>query len=244
MELKGSVVVVTGGASGLGAGAAEHLRDAGATVAVLDLTTSTVPEDVHAHEVDITDEDAVGRTLDRVVEELGPLRAVVNSAGVTRSHLLFGDDGRFPTDLFRWTVDVNLTGSFIVMAQAAERMSRNEPNADGERGAVVNVASIAAFEGSSSIAYAASKGGVVSMSLTAARDLARYGIRVNAIAPGPMDTAMIEGVDDAYREAIISKTAFPKRLGHPQEFGALVAHLIENSYLNGTSFRIDAGTRV
>ncbi len=155
-----------------------------------------------------------------------------------------GDNGVLPIDLFRRTIDVNLTGTFIVMSRAAEVMAKNTPAVDDERGVIVNVASIAAMDASSSAAYAASKGGVASLTLTAARDLAKYGIRVNAVAPGFMDTAMFNGLPEDWITRLVAKAEFPKRLGKPEEFGELVCHLVENRFMNASVIRFDAGARV
>lgn len=247
MRLDGSVVIVTGGASGLGAGSVEHLRDAGARIAIFDkseIPSSSLGERVKFYAVDIADEASVVGGMEAVKADFGAIHAVVNCAGIVKSHPLYGDAGRYPTELFNRIVAVNLTGTFLVMAHAIERMTANEPNEDGERGVIVNTASIAALDGSSSVGYAASKGGVVSMSLTAARDVAPYGIRINAIAPGYMDTNMFAGLEETYRQKLVSGTVFPKRLGKAREFGALAGHIIENAYINATTFRFDAGARV
>ena len=247
MELKDSVVVVTGAASGLGAGAADWLNGKGARVTGVDI--NPIPNELGAAGVDgricdIASEAEVIATLDEVVARHGRLDAVVNCAGIVKTRRLYDESGPFPLDLFRRTLEVNLTGTFLMMAHGAERMARNTPNSDGERGCFVNVASIAAFDKSSSIAYAASKGGVVSMSMTAAHDLARYGIRTMAIAPGYMDTPMFAGLEPGYVEKLKEGIVFPKRLARMEEFGALVGSILTNAYLNATAIRFDAGARV
>ncbi|MDN5852552.1 MAG: SDR family oxidoreductase [Actinomycetia bacterium] len=247
MQLDGTVVVVTGGASGLGAGTVDFLRAGGARVASFDMQqppNAEADEQVRHYWVDVSDEHSVVEALDAVEADFGTVHAVVNCAGIAGSRPLLGSAGRFPSELFNRTLAVNLTGTFLVMSHAAERIAQNEPTADGERGAIINVASIAALDAGSSVGYAASKGGVVSMTLTAARDLSAYGIRVNAIAPGYMDTAMFAGLDDTYKAKLSSGTVFPQRLGDPREFGSLAAHLIENTYINGATMRFDAGARV
>jgi len=247
MQLDGSVVIVTGGASGLGAGSVQSLREAGARIAIFDKVEGPDANDdgrQRSYRVDIADEASVARAMDAVVSDFGALHAVVNCAGIVKSCPLYGEQGRYPSELFNQIIAVNLTGTFLTMAYAIERMAANEPDTNGERGVIVNTASIAALDGSSSIGYAASKGGVVSMSLTAARDVASYGIRINAIAPGYMDTNMFAGLEETYRSKLISGNVFPKRLGKPQEFGALACHIIENPYINAATFRFDAGARV
>lgn len=246
MKIADSVCIVTGGASGLGRGTTSYLLEHGARLAVLD--TRPIPSDLAVRgaagfEVDITDDEAVVRAVDAIADRFGAVHVVVNCAGIVESAPTLGENGVFPIDLFRRTLDVNLTGTYIVLARAAERMAANEPNEDGERGVIVNTASIAGLDGSSSVAYAASKGGVISISLTAARDLAAYGIRVNAIAPGYMDTEMFASLDPEYTARLVSGTVFPHRLGRPAEFGRLVRDLIENPYINATTIRLDSGTR-
>jgi len=247
MELKDSVVIVTGAASGLGAGAAHWLHGEGAKVIGVDV--NPIPDElsdsgVGAQICDIADEAQVIETLDRVVNQHGRLDAIVNCAGIVKTRPLYNADGPFPVDLFRRTLEVNLTGTFLMMAHGAERMARNTPNEEAERGVFVNVASIAAFDKSSSVAYAASKGGVVSMTMTAAHDLSPYGIRVMAIAPGYMDTPMFAGLDADYVEKLKAGIVFPKRLARMNEFGALVGSIVTNAYLNATTIRFDAGARV
>ena len=247
MKLGKSVCVVTGGSSGLGRGAVEVLRRNGAVVANFDVAPPSdagKDEDSVFVETDISDENAVARGLSVVMARFKAVHVCVNCAGIVKGAPVLGDAGVFPFALFRKTIDVNLTGTFIVMALCAEMMARNLAGPDGERGVIVNTASIAAMDASSSAAYAASKGGVSSMTLTAARDLARYGIRVNAIAPGFMDTAMFGGLPPDWTEKLVAKTVFPNRLGAPEEFGDLVRHLVENRFMNASVIRFDAGSRV
>jgi NAD(P)-dependent dehydrogenase (short-subunit alcohol dehydrogenase family) len=232
MEVAGRTFLVTGGASGLGAATARLLEEAGGRVVVADLP-----------ETDVTDEEAVAR----VVDSLDALHGAVNCAGIGGSARVVGrdDDGPFPLDLFRRIVDVNLTGTFNVIRLAAARMARNEPDENGARGVIVNTASNAAYEGQiGQAAYSASKGGVVSMTLPIARELGRYGIRVATIAPGPADTPMLGQLRDDIRQSLEAQIPFPPRLGRPEEFAALVRHIIENDYLNGEVIRLDGALRM
>lgn len=247
MEVKNKVCVVTGGSSGLGRGTLNVLRRAGARVVNFDMAPirgGPDDKDLLFAKVDVTDEAAVATGFDQVMQRFGAVDVCVNCAGVVKGAPLLGDDGTFPLALFRQIIEVNLTGTFIVAAAAARLMAKNQPGADGERGVIVNTSSIAAMDASSSVAYAASKGGVASMTLTAARDLARYGIRVNAIAPGFMDTAMFSGLPPGWTEKLIAKTVFPNRLGHSEEFGELVLYLVESRFMNASVIRFDAGSRV
>ncbi|MGI4797463.1 MAG: SDR family oxidoreductase, partial [Janthinobacterium lividum] len=196
------------------------------------------------HLVDITDEDQVKAGIAAIVAEHGGLHVCVNCAGIVQSQPLLGDDGPFPVALFRRTIDVNLTGTFLVMAHAAEAMARNSPaGPDGERGCIVNTASIAAFDASSSVAYAASKGGVVSLNLSAARQLAPFGIRVNAIAPGFMETELFAALPSDHTARLLSTTVYPQRLGRPEEFGRIVCSIVESPFMNASTIRFDAGAR-
>ncbi|CAH1660434.1 SDR family NAD(P)-dependent oxidoreductase [Chelatococcus asaccharovorans] len=247
MDVKDRVCVVTGGSSGLGQGTIEALLAGGARVANLDLREPhRAPDDERELflAVDVSDEQAVATAIAAVVARFGAVHVCVNCAGIVKGAPVVGDDGIFPMALFRRTIDVNLTGTFQVLAHCARHMARNAPGPDGERGVIVNTASIAAVDASSSAAYAASKGGVVSLTLTVARDLARLGIRINAICPGFMDTEMFGGLPADWTAALVAKTVFPKRLGHADEFGQLVCHLIENRFMNASIIRFDAGARV
>jgi NAD(P)-dependent dehydrogenase (short-subunit alcohol dehydrogenase family) len=245
MQIRDSVCVVTGGSSGLGQATARALAERGARVANFDLKPppSGAPAPFFV-EVDITDESRVQQAIRTVVEKWGAVHVCVNCAGIARGAKVLSEDGVFPIGLFRRTIEVNLTGSFIVLSRAAEQMALNPPGADGERGVIVNTASIAGFDASSSAAYAASKGGIIAMSLTVARDLARYGIRINAIAPGFMDTPMFGGLPPEYMGELSAKTVFPQRLGSPEEFAALACHIVESRFMNAAVIRFDAGARI
>lgn len=252
MKIAGSVAVVTGGASGLGAGAVRRLAAADATVAILDLPESQgkeVVEQIGSNcrflECDVTDADAVRQTIASVVETYEKVDICVNAAGVPHSaRVLSRDREPFPLDRYRRVIDVNLIGVFDVMRHAARAMSFNEPNEDGERGVVINVASTAAYEGvAGQAAYAASKGGVVAMTLPVARDLARWGIRVVTVCPGLFETAMFRGLPTDFQERLLQIPVFPRRPGHPNEFGMLAESIVTNPMLNGESIRLDASAR-
>lgn len=252
MKLCDSVAIVTGGASGLGAGAARRLAAAGARVVVVDLPASKGQE-VAAElsngssfvACDVADPVAVESCVAWTIESYGRLDICVNSAGVPDSaRLVTRDRHPFPLDTYRRVIDVNLVGLFDVMRHAAREMTLNEPGGDGERGVVINVASIAAYDGQAGhVAYSASKGGVVAMTLPAARDLANWGIRVVTVCPGVFDTGMLAGMDDRIRERVLSTHVFPKRAGRPDEFGQLVESIIMNPMLNGEVIRLDAAAR-
>ena len=253
MDVAGARVLVTGGASGLGAATARRLASAGARVAILDLPSSegaSVADDIGRGaffvDADVTDTDDVGSAIDAVTEALDGLEVCINAAGVAPAHRVIARSGEmFPLDLFSFVIGVNLIGMFDVTRRAAAAMSANEPNADGERGLVINVASIAAYEGQvGQVAYSASKGAVAAMTLPLARDLASRGIRVMCIAPGIMDTPMLAGAPQQLRDSLAKVHVFPQRLGRPDEFAALAQHMVENGLLNGEVVRLDAGARM
>jgi 3-hydroxyacyl-CoA dehydrogenase/3-hydroxy-2-methylbutyryl-CoA dehydrogenase len=250
---EGAVVVVTGGASGLGRGVAATLVGRGASVVLLDLPSSPGAE--AAAELgdraafvpcDVTDPASVTAAWAAVTGRHLRVDVLVSCAGVLQGSRMVGRDGSpHPLDAFRRTVEVNLVGMFDVLRHAVASMAANEPGDDGERGLVVNVASIAAFEGQiGQAAYAASKGAVVSMTLPIARELGRFGIRVVTVAPGTMDTPMLGTLSDEAREAFAAGNAFPQRLGRPDDLGRFVLAAMENVYLNGTTVRLDAGLRM
>jgi NAD(P)-dependent dehydrogenase (short-subunit alcohol dehydrogenase family) len=226
VRIEGRTFLVTGGRSGLGEATAAVLEGRGARVEILDLP-----------ETDVTDEAAVRERVAACPE----LHGVVNCAGI-------GGGARvttFDLDVFRRIVDVNLVGTFTVIRHAAERMAANEPDEEGTRGVIVNTASNAAFDGQiGQAAYSASKAGVAGMTLPVARDLGSHGIRVMTIAPGPSDTPMLSRLRDDIRESLEAQIPFPKRLGRAEDFAALVAHIIENEYLNGEVIRLDGALRM
>lgn len=249
MEISGTAALVTGGASGLGAATAAALAERGATVFGLDLPASIekvgTQGPVTLLPADVTSEDDVRAALAQVEAGGVPLRIVVNCAGIGSAGRILGRTGPHDLELFRTVLMVNLLGTFNVMRLAAEVMARTEADGAGQRGVVINTASIAAFEGQiGQIAYSASKGGVVGMTLSAARDLAQHGIRVNTIAPGIVDTPMLAGVSDEYRAGLSEGVPFPKRLAQPSEYAQLAAMIVEHDYLNGETIRMDGALRM
>ncbi|MFD3374038.1 MULTISPECIES: SDR family NAD(P)-dependent oxidoreductase [unclassified Streptomyces] len=250
MQYRDAVAVVSGGASGLGRAVAERLHFEGATVVVLDLPTGAGREftdhlgkRAHFVAADVTDASEV-RAAFTTAAELGTLRVAVNCAGVATPGRIIGRQGVLPLDQFRRVVDINLVGTFNVLSNAAEVMAGNDP-ADGDRGVIVCTASVAAYDGQiGQAAYAAGKGGVVSLTLSAARDLADKGIRVVTVAPGLFDTPLMAGLPEKARAALEGSVPHPSRLGAPDEFAALVEHVIDNPMLNGCVIRLDGALRM
>lgn len=250
MRLDDAAALVTGGASGLGAAAARRLAGQGARVAVLDLNAEgaeAVGRELGGVGLacDVTSPEAVEAALGRAAAAVGAPRIVVNCAGVGPAARIVGRNGPMPLAEFSRVVEINLIGTFNVMRLAAAAMAGLEPQDGGERGVVVNTASVAAFEGQiGQAAYAASKGGVAALTLPAAREFARSGIRVVTIAPGILETPMFDGVPDAAREGLLAITQFPPRLGAPDEYAQLVQHVAENPLLNGETIRLDGAVRL
>jgi len=249
MQIDQTPVIVSGGASGLGAAAARHLAALGARVAILDFNEDlarAVADDIGgtAHRVDVRDEASVIAAVDAAAELHGCPRIVVNTAGIADAARVVNREGATSVDLFRRVVEVNLIGTYAVMSHAVRHMASAEPIGE-ERGVVINTASIAFEDGQvGQSAYAASKGGVASMCLPAAREMARQGIRVMAIAPGLFETPMMQGLPQEVSDQIIANIPFPARLGAPEEYARLVAHIAENAYLNGTVLRLDGAVRL
>jgi NAD(P)-dependent dehydrogenase (short-subunit alcohol dehydrogenase family) len=243
VRIDGSTFLVAGGGSGLGAATTNMLSASGARVVVADLE-GEAPEDGRFVETDVTDEDSVRAAVEAAVG-LGELRGAVNCAGIASAEKVLGREGPHPLDSFAKVVQVNLVGTFNVIRLAAEAMASNEPLESGERGVIVNTASVAAYDGQiGQVAYAASKGGVVSLTLPVARELARSGIRVMTIAPGIFDTPMMAGLPEDARESLGNQVPFPSRLGKPGEYAALVKHIVENEMLNGEVIRLDGSIRM
>jgi NAD(P)-dependent dehydrogenase (short-subunit alcohol dehydrogenase family) len=250
MDITDSVAVVAGGASGLGLATAQKLAEAGARVALLDLPRSdgeSAAKEFDGRAVftpaDVTDEDQVRDALD-LAGEFGPIRVVVNCAGIGNAIKTLGRNGPFPLVDFRRIIEVNLIGTFNVLRLGAERITASEPVGE-ERGVVVNTASVAAFDGQvGQAAYSASKGGIVGMTLPIARDLASLLIRVVTIAPGTFDTPLLGTLPDDVRASLGAQVPHPSRLGRPEEFGALVAHIVANPMLNGEVIRLDGAIRM
>jgi len=253
MELNNKTAFITGGASGLGLATAKNFVAAGANVFLYDLNAEALEQAAaelgdHAawHAGDVTDAEAVGEAIARTKAAFDTIHINVNSAGIGGAARTVGRDGPMPLEKFEHIVRVNLIGTFNVLRLCAEVMQLNEPQTDdAERGVIVNVASIAAFDGQTGQAgYAASKGGIVAMTLPIARDLAKCGIRIMTVAPGVFETPLLARAPDEVKEPLIAITQFPKRLGNPDEFAVEVAHIVNCSYLNGETIRLDAGIRM
>ena len=253
MQLASVRAVVTGGVSGLGLAVAQHLVAHGGKVALFDVNddkgAAAVADLGEANaryfRTDVTDEAGVDANVAAAKDFLGGLNATINCAGILGSGRVLGRDGAMKLSQFQATVMVNLVGSFNVAKACAERMQGNEAGSDGERGVIVNTASVAAYEGQiGQAAYSASKGGVVGMTLPMARELARFGIRVNTVAPGVFWTPMVDGMPDEGQQSLAASIPFPSRLGQPKEFADLVAYILTNTYLNGETIRLDGATRL
>ena len=245
MNIEGIGALVVGGSSGLGAATVEALRERGAHVAVADLKPPPDAGDAPFFETDVQDEDKVKAAVEGAVEALGELRFCVNCAGVGWAERTIGRDGPANPLPFEITLGVNLVGMYRVLRHAAWAMSQNEPDEGGERGAFVMTASIAAFDGQiGQTAYAASKAGIVGLTLPAARDLSRMQIRVCTIAPGTFDTPLLAALPEENRKALGEQIPHPSRLGRPEEFAALAVHIAENPMLNGETIRLDGALRM
>ena len=245
MEIYERTFLVTGGGSGLGAATAEMLAHAGANGVIADLRGEATSANVRFAETDVTDEASVRAAMGVALEAFGGLHGVVNCAGVAIAEKVLGREGPHSLESFARVVQVNLIGTFNVVRLAAEAMAKNDPTPGGERGVVVNTASVAAFDGQvGQAAYAASKGGIAAMTLPIARELAASGIRVAAVAPGLFDTAMLAGLPEDARNSLGKQVPFPSRLGRPDEYAALVRHIIENEMLNGEVIRLDGAIRM
>ena len=252
MDISSSCAIVTGGASGLGAATARALTDSGAHVTIIDVNEQAGNGMADASggsitfvPADVTDTDQVREAV-AIASTHGPLRVAINCAGIAIGERTIDRKGD-PADLGRFSkvLEVNLVGSYNVASQAAAAMAKTEPLDHGERGVIVNTASVAAFEGQiGQTAYSASKGGIVGMTLPMARDLAAVGIRVNTIAPGIIDTPLLAGLNDEMREALAAGVPFPKRLGTPKDYAALVLAIVDNGYLNGETVRLDGALRM
>ena len=252
MRIEGKTFIVTGGASGLGRAAAEAILTAGGTVLLLDVnaevghaTAQTLGDRASFVKADVTSEAEVQAAVDEAVTALGGLHGVVNAAGIGPAAKVLGKNGPHALDLFEKTIRVNLTGTFNVIRLAAAAIAKNAPEASGERGVIVNTASIAAYDGQiGQPAYAASKGGIVALTLPVAREFAAIGIRVVTIAPGIFDTPLLAALPEAARASLGQQVPFPSRLGRPAEYGALVRHVVENEMLNGEVIRLDGALRM
>jgi NAD(P)-dependent dehydrogenase (short-subunit alcohol dehydrogenase family) len=252
MQIAGSTTVITGGASGLGRATAERLHAAGGSVVLLDLARSAGKEVAAGlgdralfAPADVTSPDEVGAALEAAVARFGGVQGLVNCAGIGTAEKTFGKRGSADLTAFSRTIQVNLIGTFNCIRLAAAQMAKNAPNGEGERGVIVNTASVAAFDGQiGQAAYSATKAGVAGMTLPIARELARLGIRVMAIAPGIFDTPMLAAMPDQVRDSLGAQVPFPSRLGRPEEYAALVRHVVENPMLNGETIRLDGAIRM
>jgi NAD(P)-dependent dehydrogenase (short-subunit alcohol dehydrogenase family) len=250
MQIQGLTALVTGGASGLGGATAWRLAGHGANVVIVDLNESVGAawaQKIGARFVkaDVSDEAQIQGAIDEAKSAFGALHVLVNCAGVGMALRTIGKEGAHPLDIFERVIRVNLIGTFNCIRLAAMVMSENEPNDAGERGVVINTASVAAFDGQiGQAAYSASKGGIVGMTLPIARDLSRTGIRVMTIAPGLFDTPLLAGLPEPARQSLGQQVPFPSRLGDPAEYAQLAQSIIENPMLNGETIRLDGALRM
>ncbi len=252
MRVAEHTFVITGGASGLGAATAEHLVAQGAAVVLLDINQPAVEAAAErlgnkalGLACDICDAKQVQQALDTAVKQFGALHGLINCAGIVGGQRILGRKGPHDLDDFARVLNINVIGSFNVLRLAAQVLANNAPNTQGERGVIINTASIAAYDGQlGQAAYAASKGAIVSLTLPAARQLAGQGIRVMTIAPGIFETPMMAGMTEEVRASLSAGVPFPPRLGKPEEYAALAQHIIENSMLNGEVIRLDGALRM
>ncbi|MSQ95357.1 MAG: 3-hydroxyacyl-CoA dehydrogenase [Gemmataceae bacterium] len=252
MQLPGNTFLISGGSSGLGAACVRLLASAGANVVIADLNraagetlaTELGPR-VRCAATDVTDEASVQAAVDTATRTFGALHGSIQCAGIALAEKVHGKMGPNPLATFVKTININLVGTYNVLRLATAAMMQNTPSANGERGVVINTASVAAYDGQiGQAAYAASKGGIVGMTLPLARELARHGIRVMAIAPGIFDTPLLAGLPEPARQSLAQQVPFPPRLGRPEEFAALARHIIENEMLNGEVIRLDGAIRM
>jgi NAD(P)-dependent dehydrogenase (short-subunit alcohol dehydrogenase family) len=252
MQLRDRTIVVTGGASGLGGSAADMVVAAGGRAVILDVNQTTGDQRAARHgaaarfiRTDVTSDVAVEAAIAEAVAHFGRIDGLVNAAGIAVAERVLPKEGPQPLAHFTRSIQINLIGTFNVLRIAAAAMAQNAPLDSGERGVIVNTASVAAFDGQiGQAAYAASKGGIVAMTLPIAREFARVGIRVMTIAPGTFDTPLLAGLPEAARQSLAQQVPFPPRLGRPEEYAALVRHIFENEMLNGEVIRLDGAIRM
>lgn len=252
MQIHGRTFLISGGGSGLGAATARRLIDSGGNVVLADInsaagegTAAELGERARFVRTDVTSEADVQAAIESALSTFGGLHGAVSCAGIASVEKTYGKRGVHPLDLFQRVITINLVGTFNVIRLAAAAMVQNEPGEDGERGVLINTASVAAFDGQiGQAAYSASKGGIVGMTLPIARDLASLGIRVVTIAPGIFETPLMAGLPEAARISLGQQVPFPSRLGRPEEYAALAAHIIENRMLNGEVIRLDGAIRM
>lgn len=252
MKINSKTAIVTGGASGLGAATVRRFAELGANVAIFDMNDAAgqsladeLGEKVIYAHVNVAEEESVALAIDRTVKQFGAIHVCCNFAGIAVAIRTVSNEGAFPLHAFKKVVDVNLVGTFNVLRLSAVEMAKNQPDEDGDRGVIINTASIASYEGQiGQAAYSASKGGVVSMTVPIARDLARYAIRVNTIVPGLIHTPMFDSLPEAAVQALSASPLYPQRLGRPDEVAHLAQFIVENGYLNAECIRLDGGIRM
>jgi len=253
MKIKDVKAVVTGGASGLGEATTRALVDRGAKVAIIDMdqdkgkhVAAELKGSAFFYHGNVSDDKQIDQVVEKIKTDIGEFNAVINCAGVGGSVKIMGKDGRIPMERFMRTLNVNLLGTFVVIRATAPSMMGNDPNEEGERGVIINTSSVAAFDGQvGQTSYSATKGGIISMALTLAREFANNGIRVMTIVPGIMDTPLMNAVNtDAVRQRLCSQVPFPSRFGKPSEYAHLALAILENPYLNGESIRLDGAIRM
>lgn len=252
MRISDTVAVVTGGASGLGEATVRNFAEGGAKVAIFDMNASrgeAVAAELGSNalfcKVDVTNEESVKAGIDATMKAFGRITANVNCAGIGIAMKTMGKEGPHSLDLFKKVLDINLMGTFNVFRLCVEQMAKNQPTEEGERGVIVNTASVAAFDGQKGqVAYSASKGGIVGMTLPVARDLSFYGVRICTIAPGLFLTPLFEGLGKEVVDSLSAQVTFPKRLGRPSEYGALARTIVESPYMNGETIRLDGAIRL
>ncbi len=252
MQIKNKIAIVTGGASGLGAATVRHLHFSGAHVYIADLKekegndlANELGSQVTFIKTDVSSNTSMNQAINTVLEQKKSLHLLVNCAGIALAEKVLGKEKTHDLDRFIHILQVNLVGTFNALRLSAAAMINNQPTEEGERGVIINTASVAAFEGQiGQAAYAASKGGIAALTLPSARELAHWGIRVLAIAPGIFDTPLLAGLPEKARASLGQQVPFPSRLGHPQEYALLVEHIISNIMLNGETIRLDGGLRM
>lgn len=245
MNFSNRIALITGGASGMGKACAEYLQQQGMQVVIWDKNADDHSDADLFISCDVTSNDSVAAAMQKTITELGVPQVCVNCAGIAPAKRIVGKEGPMPLADFKEVIEVNLIGTFNVMRVAAQAMSKLALDNAAERGVIINTASVAAFEGQiGQAAYSASKGGIVAMTLPAARELARWAIRVNTIAPGLIATPLLLNMPQEVQDSLAATVTFPKRLGKPEEFAALVAHIIQNELLNGEVIRLDGALRM
>jgi NAD(P)-dependent dehydrogenase (short-subunit alcohol dehydrogenase family) len=250
MDIKGQAAIVTGGASGLGAATARALAAAGAKVALFDINEKAAADVAAeiggvAFKCDVADASSGADAIKAAADKHGPARILINCAGVGPAKRIVGRDGPMPLEDYERVIRINLIGTFNMLRLAAAAMQSLAPFADGERGVIISTASVAAFEGQiGQAAYSSSKGGVAALTIPAAREFAQFGVRVMAIAPGIFGTPMLRALPQETQDSLGASVPFPKRLGEPREFAALVIHIVRNGYLNGEVIRLDGAIRL